>query len=320
MKRSCLVIALAFVGALASDSWGQSKQNSPKTSQQNSAQQERGSEQSPAFIKIIPDKKSEDELKAENEKRISDDKLVTFTGYLANYTEALFIATALLFFATAGLVVAGFKQLKDAKRSIIAAETSAKIAERALTELEAPVLAIQFNDHGIDWGSARNITFNAVKFVIANYGRTPAHILELMDSVDEIPSDETPPAIDPAQRRGTPMPYGVMAAPQSHTQVFSTVTNINFFEGGYRLGEVINRAWFRGLVRYSDIFGGKYVMGFCFLFDPDQNRWVLRGSKEHNYCKRDDATEFPEWVHPSADKNDVRSALNRAVIEVENRK
>jgi hypothetical protein len=58
-------------------------------------------------------------------------------------------------------------------------------------------------------------------------------------------------------------------------------------------------------------------MGFSFIFDINGDRWVLMGGKDHNYCRRDDATEFPEWMHPSADPHSIRSSINRAMLQTE---
>jgi hypothetical protein len=92
MKFRCLMIALAFLAALASDSWGQSKRSTPpreetKTSQQRAAADQRGTEQSPAVVKIIPTPKTAEEAEADRkekeQKDTNDTRLVWFTGLLA---------------------------------------------------------------------------------------------------------------------------------------------------------------------------------------------------------------------------------------------
>jgi len=158
MRLRCLVIALTFLATIASDSWSKSKEPSTKTSQQNTAQQERGSENSPLVIKVIPSEKTKDDLAredAKNEQKLAiDERVASLTGDLALYTELLFAATAVLALITLGLVIVGYRQVRDARRSIVAAETSAKIAEKALTELEAPFIAVKIVNSGINWGKA----------------------------------------------------------------------------------------------------------------------------------------------------------------------
>src|SRR5260370_36148640 len=77
----------------------QSQQPAPQTSQTQPAQKERGTEEAPFIIKVIPAEKSEDDLAREDEKahdRISADRLVKITSDLALYTQKLFYATVAL--------------------------------------------------------------------------------------------------------------------------------------------------------------------------------------------------------------------------------
>jgi hypothetical protein len=176
MRLRCLVIALTFVAAIASDSWGQSKQPSPKGSPQNTTQQDRGTENSPVVVKVLPTEKSQTELRNDVEKQESDRHLVKLTGDLAKYTERLFWATLILAAVTAGLVGVGYFQSRDAKRSIAAAEASARIAERALTELERPYLFIlDYNWLLTEKAKADGLKCGFV-FSVANGGKLPAFI------------------------------------------------------------------------------------------------------------------------------------------------
>src|SRR5665647_561304 len=68
MRLRCLAGALILVAAFASDSWGQSKQPSAKAGQQSAGQQERGTNNSPVVVKVIPTEKSKDELAREDAK------------------------------------------------------------------------------------------------------------------------------------------------------------------------------------------------------------------------------------------------------------
>jgi len=100
-----------------------------------------------------------------------------------------------------------------------------------------------------------------------------------------------------------------------------TVTNINFFDDNSTSAfpDITKRAYFMGFVRYRDIFGEHYVMGFCFVLDLKENRWVLMGGKEHNYCKEDQAFENPAWMHPSSNPSSIRSAINRAALDTQSK-
>jgi len=182
-----------LLAAFASDSWGQSKQPSPAASPQKATQQERGSEDSPVVVKVIPTEKSKDELARENakdkEKLAVDDRIARLTRDLAFYTKQLFVATAALALITLGLVILGFRQVRDARRSITAAEDSTRIAERALTELERPFVGIDIMDSGFKSELVSeeeyyvtlegNMTFRYI-----NHGRSPATVIETSDKFD----------------------------------------------------------------------------------------------------------------------------------------
>ena len=78
-------------------------------------------------------------------------------------------------------------------------------------------------------------------------------------------------------------------------------------------------AYFRGYVRYADIFDNVFIVGFCFVFDPKRNRWVLRGNKAHNYWRKEKKSSaiLPDWLQPDADPHSVRSAINSAAMTAE---
>lgn len=199
MKLRYLAILMFLVTGFASSLTAQSNQPSSKTSQQTSTQKERGSENLPVIVKVHPTEKSQAELDAEKEKQESDRQLVSLTGDLAKYTKLLFVATALLVFVTAGLVVLGFIQSGDSKRSIAAAEMSAKTAERALTELERPYLfVLDYNWLLKERAAAENKKVGWI-YSVVNAGKLPAIIKNVTFGLtfgDTIPALEDVPKIN----------------------------------------------------------------------------------------------------------------------------
>jgi hypothetical protein len=196
---------------------------------------------------------------------------------------------------------------------------SAGTAERALTELEAPFIVVQINDPGILFPNVQDVSFSELKFCFANYGRTPANILEFTENITTIDVGTSLPApIDPLTERGSLMPYGVVALPNGGaTQEFKTPVVVDFFENGEDDGflhaPVTKSAYFRGYVRYSNIFGNTYVVGFQFRFDITGGRWLLMGNEKHNYCRRENKSpDRPEWFHPIGDEHSIRNAIFRA--------
>lgn len=98
-----LVIALALLAVIASDSWAQSKQPSPqsKPPAQPPATDQRGTDQIPLSVKILPATDAKEQAdkteRDRKEKAIIDEKLAFETQRIADYTDWLAVFTGLLF-------------------------------------------------------------------------------------------------------------------------------------------------------------------------------------------------------------------------------
>src|SRR3979411_2879851 len=57
-----------------------------------------------------------------------------------------------------------------------------------------------------------------------------------------------------------------------------------------------------GRLRYTDIFGKPYVMGFCAAFGKDGNNlFLMRGGRQYNYARQERNPRFWRWrVSPKA--------------------
>jgi hypothetical protein len=287
MKLRCLLIALAFLAAFASDSWGQSKQPSSKATQQKSNEQDRGTESSPVVVKVMPTEKPKDELEAEKTKQESDRQLVKLTGDLANYTQLLFGATAALVIAAAGLVILGFYQSRDTKRSIKAAEDSARIAARALTELERPFVGIEITSVGFSVKDPKSDPYvmleGDLRFRFANYGRTPATIIELFDEFHVCEPGKMPDPVNP-EIEGIKFPFGFIVGanrrspPSTRSQSEGIDQNIWLT---FTAGE--SELFLIGFIRFRDIFDNRHLTGFCLRFDKRDGRFFFNGDERYNY-------------------------------------
>src|SRR5262249_50075760 len=100
-------------------------------------------------------------------------------------------------FFTVVLAVATIGLFVSSRALWNATERTAKIAERALTELEAPVVEVKILEPGIIRGPTGSLETSRLSFCFANYGRTPAHILEILDEITSIPVGETLAPFDP---------------------------------------------------------------------------------------------------------------------------
>jgi hypothetical protein len=216
--------------------------------------------------------------------RTIDDPVAFFTAWLVAFTGVLAVSTVFLWSAT---------------------KRTALIAERAMTELEAPFISIKIIEPGIQWNqAARAVTGGMLRFTYINYGRTPATIFESFEDFRAVmPGDGLPRPINARNERGAPMPWGVVAPPDGkETEPFT----FNIFAGtlieASRNPNILRDGipFFLGFVMFGDIFGNLYTLGFCFLFDRNGNRFVLAGGDEYNYCRKERGPYRPPGANRAA--------------------
>jgi hypothetical protein len=131
-----------------------------------------------------------------------------------------------------------------------------------------------------------------------NIGRTPAILIEHMDGVVIVAPRHFPVPINPddppafGAARHSKFPTGVAIGPQLHYEVRENMLPKPMEEDAwYEAAENNGRRhgiFIHGFMKYADIFGGKYVMGYCAFFDLVGNRFVLLGGPEHNYFRKED--------------------------------
>jgi hypothetical protein len=159
MFRSLLVVLALFaalVGAEVHSQQPDSKHPETEAVTAAAAQEQRGTEQSPIVVRIVPTPKTESEREeeakehdrissSERQKEKSDSDLVNYTAELALFTKGLFFATAFLVLATIGLGIVAILQSRDLKRSTAAAESAAQAANlsaKAGISVELPIVKL----------------------------------------------------------------------------------------------------------------------------------------------------------------------------------
>jgi hypothetical protein len=139
MRLRGLMIALALLATLGSDSWGQSKQ--PTQPNQTSKSYERGTEQSPVIVKMLPTKESEEKATADAHR---EDEKTANDARLARFTELLFWATgALSIIALFQLFVFGWQGIQ-LKRTVSAAKAATELGNREFTATHRPRVIVRF--------------------------------------------------------------------------------------------------------------------------------------------------------------------------------
>src|SRR5205823_7833959 len=85
-----------------------------------------------------------------------------------------------------------------------------------------------------------------------------------------------PPPINPADVRDHKLPPGIFVLAEKDSERWEHSTAASIMNKDYRRPDEQGLFWMR-FVRYSDIFGNRYISGFCFYFYHPENRFFLAG-------------------------------------------
>jgi hypothetical protein len=252
---------------------------------QYSNSEERGTEQVPFIVKVIPSEPTPKQENREKEKANQDRRL-------ADYTEFLFFATCFLGVATFGLAVAAFLQIRDTKKAIEVARISARAADRhsrTAIGVELPrflVKSASFPFAGEDLERALRDHFPNI--LLNNFGRTSAQIT--MTSIDWIVCNTLPEPPEYFEVRGV--------------EIGSVIDQGKVYEihrfrrrplSEDEIKDVINterRLWVYGFIGFKDFMYVDWKTGFClwldvfrtpFFGEGEQITGVLRYGGPHTY-------------------------------------
>jgi hypothetical protein len=171
--------------------------------------------------------------------------------------------------------------------SAIAARRSADAAEQAITHLERPFVYVEVRSRGCyTSGEGYLVPDGDLIFECINLGRTPADLLDLRDDIVEVGLNDWPEPIVPTNNPRT-LPPGTVAAPGGIPHQFSI--NLAQRIGPKTTGKngIDTNLFLIGYIRYGDVFGKRYVTGFCAMHDPVSWNYVLRGDDRYNYTRQE---------------------------------
>jgi hypothetical protein len=178
----------------------------------------------------------------------------------------------------------------------VANKRSAKIAERALTELERPFIAMVVLRTGLarqkflhknKAGTYFGVQFakNDLCYCFANYGRSPAILLGHEDCLRICEPGALPPPVT-ADDIHEQMPYGVIVPQGGQSTPSERIIPAHIVESDrddWREVEHGNKELFlMGILHYQEVSGAIYELKFCAVFDPATERFLMRGGRGHN--------------------------------------
>jgi hypothetical protein len=227
----------------------------------------------------------------------SDDRIAKYTLWLAILTGALVAASGFQ----------GYFLIRSDKTARIAANAAnrqARVAESALFAVEIPYLYVVIKSHeviveghvikkigtmSVDGIGIDEIDhFEVINFCFENVGRTPAEIIEYSAA---IVLEGWPPApVIPSAKPSRWATEVVAARDRSKERGCSFGAEKLLFGGG--MDREREALWFKGYVRYADVFRNEYVYGFCLGFStvtgPDDTlgEFYTSGGDDYNYRKQ----------------------------------
>jgi len=263
------VIALTFVAAVASDSWGQSQRKPPreenKTTQQSAAPDQRGTEQSPAIIKLIPTPKTAEETEADRkekeDKNKSDVSMIRLTGALA-----LIGFLQLLVFGWQGI------QLRLA---VSAAKAATELGNKEFISTHRPRMTVYGLAFGGSMASDKPVP---ISFRYVNSGDSDAKVTGIGSHVFRLTGTMMPAEIEFTHQEITPpidFPSGMHGIRLTPGTILPDVV----IETGVSTDKIVCV----GYVLYRDGNGTRRQAGFCRYFDLAAGRWIKMEDDEYEY-------------------------------------
>ena len=284
-----ILLTLALLLALVGDSWARSHRPSPRSGQQSdppqtqsaqsqnsTAPDQRGTEQSPLIVKIAPSQESSEkaaaDAKREDQKTANDEQVAKFTARLVWATVAL---SVIAFFQ---LLVFGWQGIQ-LKRTVQASIDG----ERPYIYPDHPNFA-RFLPSGAHaaYPTAKNVPLPIIEVMFANVGRTSAIIKEIrgeivLDTLPEVPAF----TYSPIRRRGE-----IIVRPDTITDPFAFEYSRNLTPDEMdKFGVGTRTIFLFGYVKYADAFGFLHTKGFCFLCRLGKPPIELAGGRSYNYSR-----------------------------------
>jgi hypothetical protein len=267
MRFCCLVIALAFVAATASDSWGQQKSKQPpaKSQQEQTAPQEqkaatdqRGTDKLPFVVQPLPTKKTAEI--AEREKQETKEKtdsdwwtwLLTFLTVVALFGQlAVFVAQAYFLKGTLAATATAADAANLNAEAVISAERAyvfVEIERQYVMEIIRQIAGTQQQPFKI-----------SIAYCFTNEGRTPAIIRAI--SYGAIVAENLP-----REREYSPvlhLPTHLFGAGKSTKSLeyeeFQMTTAM-----ADSIIDLKATFWFYGNIVYDDMFSRQKTLDFVF--------------------------------------------------------
>jgi hypothetical protein len=310
MRLRCLAVALTLLATFASDSWGQPKQppSQSKQSAQPPAPDQRGTEQVPLAVKILPaidaKEKADKEDRERQEKAKIDEKLAFETQRIADYTDRLSLFTIFLFGVAALqaalftwqllLIQSSARDTKKAAEAAADAADAAKLNAQAIVDAERARIYVEANGQMLIQQIERSINYSPadtheqqqvpmdqgrveVTYIVKNYGRTPAiikeisHQLIVTKTLPDLPRETSP--VDP-------FPISHFLARETEAGIVCNFESVFTVKDARDVFGGFKTVWLYGYIAYDDTFGWGREFNYVWHYTGGMNAFHLYGFGE----------------------------------------
>jgi hypothetical protein len=296
MRRLGGILLISLAAVIASDSSAQPKKPSgpnPPSAQvaKSSTTDQRGTDQMPLSIKVIPQDISRDEKAGRLEKAAIDQKVAFETQRVADYTWWLAFLTlflAFIAFGQAGLFVWQLRYMRGGMEDAAKAANAADLSARAAIALELPI--IRMNAGGLGYGinqdgkGSQQHVCSVDRIFLSNLGKTKAFPIEVQFGWtvgDRLPDDPVYPFVktfptndilDPAKE-----------AVEVSLRQFEYETIPDLYD---RLRALDISLWFYCKLVYLDFMDTRREVGFCWKQFETIGMGILRPDAAPTYNRK----------------------------------
>jgi len=274
------LLSIIIITAVNAESPRQSEKEATHP-QQNTANNHRGSDQSPLIVKILPTIKNnveaENETKEKEEKATNDKRIIQITGILA--------VIGFLQLIVFGLQARRLRQTVEVTKEAANATTNS-VAN--ISKIERAYVFVTVEQHPQALEPIYEIDGYKGYFVLNanvrcwNLGRTPAVITKIRAIISF--GKAIIPEIEESD-----IPSGIVVGSDKWKNITAISPRFNDIERQniYNLNTI---AYCCGRIEYQDVFYGKYIRGFCWEFGAPISRpnepWIISAKyKDLNYEK-----------------------------------
>jgi hypothetical protein len=289
------------------------------------AQDQRGTDQQPLSVKVVPAEKTEADREDEQKHRDNETRLSQSADQLARSTRGLYLVGIAQLVLVGALLLFIFLSFRNAKKVADAAKVNAE----ALIDAERARIFVMMEQDTADAIRAAAKHANSSEkdgdtldgsvglyYGLKNYGKTPAIIKEISQHLVVAPQLAKEREYSPKD----PLPIEQLLGPAEQTPRGTLVCSLDRKVTVGEAKEILtlrNALWFYGYVAYDDTFGFARELRYVFRYDGSTGgRFRLHSLQEIRSQKRYEDDTPPSSLEADLSRGSPHEDLTRDLTHV----